>query len=152
MVVCDPRTDVAGFASDSWVSMLGAALSAFDDAAMLCFQESMQIDDSGASSFMKIDGFWVRFLVSSGLLRIIFQFWIVLSCPLLWLHGRACPRYFCRDWWMLLLRLRCDRRVEWETLLLVHRCDCRVEWLLLLCAWPKSSGRSALQRPMLLLV
>ena len=38
-------------ASDSWVSMLGAALSAFVDAAMLCFQESMWNDDSGASSF-----------------------------------------------------------------------------------------------------
>ena len=32
--------------ASSWVSMLGAALSAFDDAAMLCFQESMWNDDS----------------------------------------------------------------------------------------------------------
>ena len=63
--------DAAVIASDYWVSMLGAALSAFDDASMLCFQESIQTDDSCASSLMKIDGFWGRFLVSSGMLRVI---------------------------------------------------------------------------------
>ena len=40
-------------ASDSWVSMLG-------DAAMLCLQESMWNDDSGASYPMKNDGFGRR--------------------------------------------------------------------------------------------
>ena len=37
--------------------MLGAALSAFEDAGMLGFQASMWNDDSGASYFMKNDGF-----------------------------------------------------------------------------------------------
>ena len=56
---CAPEVfvDAAMIASDSWVSVLGAALSAFDDAVMLCSQESMWNDDSGASSFLKIDGF-----------------------------------------------------------------------------------------------
>ena len=63
--------DAAMIASDSWVSMLGAALSAFDDAAMLCFQESMQNDDSGASTSVKIDGLGN---VS----------WYLLECHVLW--------------------------------------------------------------------
>ena len=45
-------------ASDSWVLMHGAALSAFEDAAMLCFQESGWNDGSGASYFVKNEGFW----------------------------------------------------------------------------------------------
>ena len=141
--------DAAMIASDSWVSMLGASLSAFDDAAMLCVQESVWNDDSGASSFMKIGGFGGRFLVPSGVLRIVANSGSSCLVSPLWLDGRARPRCLCRDWWTLLLRLRCDRRVEWRTLLLVHRCDRRVEWLLLLCARPKSSGRSALQGQML---
>ena len=38
---CAPEVfvDAAMIASDSWALMLGAALSAFEDAAMLCFQE-----------------------------------------------------------------------------------------------------------------
>ena len=44
--------------SDSWVLMLGAALSAFEDAAMLCFQESEWNDDSDDSYLMKNEGFW----------------------------------------------------------------------------------------------
>ena len=70
---CAPEVfvDAAMIDSDSWVSMLGAALSAFDDAAMFCFRLSMQNDDSGASTFMKSDGFWGRFLVPSGVLRIV---------------------------------------------------------------------------------
>ena len=63
--------DAAMIASDYWVSLIGAPLSAFNDVAMLCFQKSMQTDDFGASSLMKIDGFWGRFLVSSGMLRTI---------------------------------------------------------------------------------
>ena len=37
---CVPEVfvDAAMISSDSWVSMIGAALSAFDDAAMLCVQ------------------------------------------------------------------------------------------------------------------
>ena len=76
------------------------------------------------------------------------QFWIVLF-RLLWPDGRdvwRVPRSLGRDGGTLLLRHRCDRRVEWLTLLLQHRCDLRVEWWLLLCAWTRSSGRSALQR------
>ena len=38
-------------------AMLGAALSAFEDAAMLCYQESGWNDDSGASSLLKNEGF-----------------------------------------------------------------------------------------------
>ena len=41
-------------ASDSWVSMIGAALTAFDVAAMLCVHESMLNDHSGASSFFEV--------------------------------------------------------------------------------------------------
>ena len=40
-------------ASDSWVSMLGAALSAFEDAAMLCFQKSKWNGETGVSDLMK---------------------------------------------------------------------------------------------------
>ena len=62
---CVPEVfvDATMIASDSWVAMIGDALSAFDDAAMLFVFRS--------SSFMKFDGFWGRFLVSSGLLRIV---------------------------------------------------------------------------------
>ena len=63
--------DAAMIASDNWVLMLGAALSAFDDAAMLCFQESEWNDDSGASYLMNKEGFWVRFLELSGVLLIV---------------------------------------------------------------------------------
>ena len=39
--------------------MIGAALSAFDDAAMLCVHESMLNDDSGTFiSFLRFAGFW----------------------------------------------------------------------------------------------
>ena len=62
--------DAAMIASDYWVSLIGAALSAFND-AMLCFQKSIQTDDFRASSLMKIDGFWGRFQVSSGMFHII---------------------------------------------------------------------------------
>ena len=70
---CAPEVfvDAAMVASDSWVSMLGAALSAFEDAAMLCFQGlcgMMWNDDSGASYLMKNDGFLGRFRVLSGVL------------------------------------------------------------------------------------
>ena len=70
---CVPEVfvDAAMVASDSWVSMLGAALSAFEDAAMLCFQESVWNDDSGASYLMKNDGFGD---VS----------WYLLECYVLW--------------------------------------------------------------------
>ena len=59
------------------------------------------------------------------------HFWIVLS-RLLWPAGLdvwRVPRSLGRDGWALLLLHRCDRRV-----------------VLLLCAWTRSSGRSALQR------
>ena len=58
--------DAAMIASDYWVSLFGAALSALFD-AMLC----LQTDDLGVSSLMNVYGFWERFLVSSGMLRII---------------------------------------------------------------------------------
>ena len=54
------------------VLMLGAALSAFEDAAMLCcFQESEWNDDSGASYFMKNEGFRGRFLELSRVLLVV---------------------------------------------------------------------------------
>ena len=48
---CAPEVfvDAAMIASDCWFSMLGAALSALEDAAMLCFMKSIWNDDSGAS-------------------------------------------------------------------------------------------------------
>ena len=116
--------DAAMIASDYWVSLFGAALSALFD-AMLC----LQTDDLGVSSLMNVYGFWERFLVSSGMLRIISH--SVLS-PLV--ASWPCVSSVSLP---LLLRLRCARRVE---------------WLLLLCAWPQSSGRSASQRPVLSLV
>ena len=58
--------DAAMIASDYWGSLFGAALSAFID-AMLC----LQTDDFGVSSLMKVYGFGERFLVSSGMLRIV---------------------------------------------------------------------------------
>ena len=63
---CAPEVfvDAAMIASDRWVSMLGAALSAFEDAAMLCFS-GVCVD------LMKNDGFWERFLAFSGVLRIV---------------------------------------------------------------------------------
>ena len=99
--------------------------------------------------FLKFDGFWGRFLVSSGLLRIVansgsfclvspYGFMAVRVLGVFAEIGGCCS---------------CDFGVIAElngrTLLLLHRCDRRVEWLLLLCAWPKSGGRSALQRPKL---
>ena len=63
--------DAAMIASDNWVLMLGAALSAFEDAAMLCLQESECNDDSGGSYLMKNEGFWGRFLELSGVLLIM---------------------------------------------------------------------------------
>ena len=45
-------------ASDSWVLMFGAALSAFEDAVMLCFQESEWNDGSGDSYLLQDEGFW----------------------------------------------------------------------------------------------
>ena len=45
---CAPEVfvDAAMIASYSWVLVLGAALSAFEDTAVLCFQESEWSDDS----------------------------------------------------------------------------------------------------------
>ena len=59
---CAPEVsvDAAMIASDCWVSMLAAALSALEDAAMLCFMESMWNDESGASHLMKNAGFGWR--------------------------------------------------------------------------------------------
>ena len=150
---CAPEVfvDAAMIASDYWVSLIGAALSALND-AMLCLQKSMQTDDLGASSLMGTGVFWGRFLVSSGVLRIVANsgsFRLVPSCGFMavrvlgvFAETGGCCSY---DFGVL-------GRVEWETLFLVQRCDRRVEWLLRLCAWPQSSCRSALQRPMLSLV
>ena len=43
-------------ASDSWV--FDVWCRAFEDAAMLCFQESEWFDGSGASYLLKNEGFW----------------------------------------------------------------------------------------------
>ena len=136
---CAPEVfvDAVVIASDCWVSVLGAALSALEDAAMLCFQDSMWNDESGAYYLMKNDGFGRRFLELSGVLLIVVNSGsslCVSPCGLMASMYGAIPQSLGRDGW---------------TLHLLHRCDRRVEWWLLLCAWTRSSGRSALQRPTL---
>ena len=49
-------------AVDSTVTMLGAALSAFEDAAMLCFQRSEWNGETGVLYLMESGWFWGRFL------------------------------------------------------------------------------------------
>ena len=70
---CAPEVfvDAAMIASDSGVSMLGAALSAFEDAAMLCSQKSEWNGEIGGSYLVKNEGFLERFLELSGVLLIM---------------------------------------------------------------------------------
>ena len=65
---CAPEVfvDAAMIAFDSGVSMLGAALSAFEDAAMLCFQKSQVNGETGVSHLVRSGWFWGRFLDRSG--------------------------------------------------------------------------------------
>ena len=81
-------------------------------------------DDSGALYLLKNDGFRGRFLVLSGVLRIVTNSGSSLFVSHCGLMAVIYGVFF--------LRHRCDRRVEWETLLLLHRCNLRVEWWLLL--------------------
>ena len=69
---CAPEVsvDAAMIASDFWDLMPGASLSAFEDAAMLCFQtsECEWNGETGASHLMKKGWVLGRFLVHSGVL------------------------------------------------------------------------------------
>ena len=67
---CAPEVfvDAAMIASDYWGLMLGAALSAFEDAAMLCFQKSEWDGETGASFLLKNGWVLGRFLELSGVL------------------------------------------------------------------------------------
>ena len=101
----DVFVDATMIASDSWVSMLGAALSAFED--MLCFQKSEWHGETGVSCLMKNEGFWGRFLELSGVLLTMANSGSTLFVSLsLWpdvLDVWRDLRSLGRDGWMRLL-------------------------------------------------
>ena len=79
-------------AFDSGVSMLGVALSSFEDAAMLCCQKTEWCGERGVSHLMESGWFWRRFLnhfgVFLGMMANSGSSLVVSPCGLMaWMYG-----------------------------------------------------------------
>ena len=88
---CAPEVfvDAAMIASDIGDLMLGAALSAFEEAAMLRFQKSEWNGETGASYLNKKERVWGRFLGLSGVCGCCYRAGWCLGCCLVVAKARA---------------------------------------------------------------